>query len=327
MVATSALELGLDIGDLDRVVQVDAPASVASFLQRMGRTGRRPGTRPNCLFLATDTWSLLRAAAVVHLWRRGYVEPAVPPLLPLHIVAQQAIALALGLDESVHAVRLSRFARLCGTEDDVLAELVAHLLAEGWLFRDGHRLMAGPRAEAVLGLRNYLALVAVFTSPPLFSVVHGRSEVGQVHARSFRTPAAAEGPTILSLAGRSWKLTRLDWRRRRAWVEPAVGKGRACWPGSSAPESPAIAEAIQEVLQGGAEGGDTWSRRARCRLEELREPGTHTVLARPVPLRGAAPVPEDWKFARLLPPGLLARTVEARSGGRSLFGLSGPQRP
>jgi len=52
IVATSTLELGIDVGDLDRIIQIDAPHSVASFLQRLGRTGRRSGTRRNCLFLA-----------------------------------------------------------------------------------------------------------------------------------------------------------------------------------------------------------------------------------------------------------------------------------
>jgi ATP-dependent helicase Lhr and Lhr-like helicase len=48
IVATSTLELGVDVGDLDRVVQIGAPASVTSFLQRMGRTGRRIGAQRNC---------------------------------------------------------------------------------------------------------------------------------------------------------------------------------------------------------------------------------------------------------------------------------------
>src|SRR5205823_9259461 len=67
IVATSALELGIDVGDLDRVVQVDAPWSVASFLQRMGRTGRRAGVARNCLFLATGDEALLRAAGLAEL--------------------------------------------------------------------------------------------------------------------------------------------------------------------------------------------------------------------------------------------------------------------
>ena len=95
IVATSALELGIDVGDLDRVIQIDAPGTVSSFLQRMGRTGRRPGMARNCLFLATSDEGLLRAAGLVELWAAGFVEPAVPPPEPLHILAQQLLALAL----------------------------------------------------------------------------------------------------------------------------------------------------------------------------------------------------------------------------------------
>ena len=75
IVATSVLELGIDVGDLDRVIQIDAPGRVASFLQRMGRTGRRSGTTRNCLFLATNENGLMQAAALIDLWRDGYVEP------------------------------------------------------------------------------------------------------------------------------------------------------------------------------------------------------------------------------------------------------------
>lgn len=60
IVATSTLELGIDVGDLDRVIQIDAPSAVASFLQRLGRTGRRPGNLRNCLFLAVTKDSLLQ---------------------------------------------------------------------------------------------------------------------------------------------------------------------------------------------------------------------------------------------------------------------------
>ena len=95
IVATSTLELGIDVGDLDRVIQVNAPPSVAAFLQRIGRTGRRPGTSRNCLFLALNPGSLMWAAGLLHLWGQGYVEPVVPPPEPRHIVAQQLLALCL----------------------------------------------------------------------------------------------------------------------------------------------------------------------------------------------------------------------------------------
>ena len=93
IVATSTLELGIDVGDLDRVIQVNDPPSVAAFLQRIGRTGRRPGSRRNCLFLALNQGALLWSAGLLHLWGQGYVEPVVAPPEPRHIVAQQLLAL------------------------------------------------------------------------------------------------------------------------------------------------------------------------------------------------------------------------------------------
>ena len=95
IVATSTLELGIDVGDLDRVIQVDSPSTVSSFLQRIGRTGRRSGSIRNCLFLATTESAFLQTLAVLSLWQRGYVEPVTPPPGPLHIYAQQIMALIL----------------------------------------------------------------------------------------------------------------------------------------------------------------------------------------------------------------------------------------
>ena len=61
----------------------------------MGRTGRRPGTHANCLFLTTTDEALLRAAATLALWREGFVEPVAAPPKPFHILAQQLMALVL----------------------------------------------------------------------------------------------------------------------------------------------------------------------------------------------------------------------------------------
>jgi ATP-dependent Lhr-like helicase len=96
IVATSSLELGLDVGDLDHVYQIDAPSTVSSFLQRMGRTGRRADTRPNCTFLTTSDEGLLQAAGLLHCWRQGFVEPAAPSRRAAHVLAHQLLALAAG---------------------------------------------------------------------------------------------------------------------------------------------------------------------------------------------------------------------------------------
>ena len=96
IVATSSLELGLDVGDLDRVIQIDAPGTVSSFLQRMGRTGRRSRTTTRTAF----SWQRVTRAFcerphLLDLWEHGYVEPVNAPAKPYHILAQQLMALVL----------------------------------------------------------------------------------------------------------------------------------------------------------------------------------------------------------------------------------------
>ena len=80
IVCTSTMELGIDVGDLDQVIQVDAPSSVASFLQRLGRTGRRAGARANCAFFCLTPESLMQAIAILRLAERpdGWRSSAPP---------------------------------------------------------------------------------------------------------------------------------------------------------------------------------------------------------------------------------------------------------
>jgi ATP-dependent helicase Lhr and Lhr-like helicase len=146
IVATSTLELGIDVGDLDHVIQVGAPPSVASFLQRMGRTGRRSGSSRNFLFLATSESELLLALGIARLWREGYVEHVEPPPKPAHIYAQQVMALALqesGIAISdLHSWLGATFEALSTNER---AEIIDHMAATGMLHSDRGVLGLGAR--------------------------------------------------------------------------------------------------------------------------------------------------------------------------------------
>ncbi|MFY7813841.1 MAG: DEAD/DEAH box helicase, partial [Chryseobacterium taeanense] len=72
---TSTLELGIDIGNVDEVVQIDATNSIASLIQRVGRSGRREGATSNLFLYATEKWSLLQSIACWLLYKEGYIEP------------------------------------------------------------------------------------------------------------------------------------------------------------------------------------------------------------------------------------------------------------
>jgi ATP-dependent helicase Lhr and Lhr-like helicase len=270
IVATSTLELGIDVGDLDRVVQVGAPPSVASFVQRMGRTGRRVNTTRNCLFLAIDDYDLLLSLGICGLWHEGRVEHIVPAPRPLHLFAQQVMALIL---QEAGIARCDLDAWL-GPTFDVLAPgdretVLAYMLSTGMLNSDNGVLGLGPRAESMFGRRHFGDLVVSFSSPMLLSVMHGRSELGTVHPLALASPPEGE-PLIILLTGRSWKVVNIDWRRRRLSVVPAEGGGRARWFGRGRPATFSVCQSVEAVIAGGMPGCNL-SRRAEAKLKEIRE--------------------------------------------------------
>jgi ATP-dependent Lhr-like helicase len=249
IVATSTLELGLDVGDLDRVIQVDAPFTVSGFLQRLGRTGRRPGSRRNCLFLATSDDALLRACGLVQLWSEGYVEPVTPPPEPFHVLAQQWLALALqqgGIGRSERAAWLGQVPAFAAMAAADLAAIETHMVERGILTDDHGILSIGPEGERLFGRRNYMELFSVFTSPPLFTVFHGRAELGQVHQASFEI--RHEDRPVLLLGGRSWRVTHIDWDRRVAYAEPTELRGRSRWLGEGGVLHFDLTRAMRRVL-------------------------------------------------------------------------------
>jgi ATP-dependent Lhr-like helicase len=250
IVATSTLELGIDVGDLDRVIQINAPATVASFLQRIGRTGRRPGTHRNCLFLALDHRSLLEAAGLLRLWGGGWVEPVLPPPMPNHIVAQQILALCLQQSRVGDRLWAGAWNGLAPF-DSSAQPILDHLVAEGYLETDGGMLMIGRNAEKRFGSKHFADLTAVFCAPPEFTIMRGREEIGRIDP-SVLISNEGQGSRLILLAGRTWMPVGIDWKRRICHVEPAAGDGSAKWssPGVPTGKSFALNQAIREVLLG-----------------------------------------------------------------------------
>ncbi|MER7685224.1 DEAD/DEAH box helicase [Streptomyces sp. NPDC097610] len=275
IVSTSTLELGIDVGDLDRVIQIDAPTTVASFLQRLGRTGRRPGSDRNCLFLATDEAALLSAAALLLLWSRGWVEPVHAPQEPRHIVAQQVLALCLQEHRVGERLWQEWWGGL-GPFGPSAEPIVRHLIKEGYLDQDGGMLFIGPEAEQRFGYRHFMDLTAVFTAAPEFTVLSGRTEIGTTDPALLTDEVV--GPRRLLLAGRSWQVTYIDWSRRRCFVEPVEGGGRARWGGIGFARSASyeLTRAAREVLLG-ATPPVKRTRRAESALAQVREDGAELV--------------------------------------------------
>ena len=299
IVATSTLELGIDVGDLDRVIQIDAPGTVASFLQRLGRTGRRPGTQRNCLFLTTSDDGFLRASGLLRLWLDGYVESVEPPPEPFHIFAQQLLALALQegrVGRQTWREWLGAMPAFRAMTPDHLHDIIEFMLARGILFEDGGMLSIGTEGERSFGHRHFMELMSVFTSDPLFSVRHGRTELGLVHPFSFQI--RRNGPVVLLLAGRSWEVSHVDWDHRIAYVKVSAERGRSRWIGSAVPLSFDLCRAIRRVLIEGSLDIN-FSKRARTKLVELQQRFSWVNTAATVLVRDQARTSHWWTFAGL----------------------------
>jgi ATP-dependent Lhr-like helicase len=329
IVATSTLELGIDVGDLDRVILIDSPPRVSSVLQRLGRTGRRPGTRRNCLFLCTREEMLLQAVAICRLLREGWVEPVVGPPLPAHLAAQQLLARTLSegrVGDSSWPGPFGGVAQVAGLSLELLREVRGEMERLGMLVRDGHFVQIGRAAEERYGRRHFMDVMSLFLTKQLLVVYWGIREIGQVDPSAL---AQREGrhPTIL-LGGRAWDVQDIDWRRQRVWVKPSVRPGRTRWAGSGAALSATVARSIRTVLASPGEPSDL-SGRARRQLAVTRSTFVdvregHTMLVR-----------EDrererwWTFAggkanAALAAGLLDHGVEIVATDDLSIGLRGP---
>lgn len=270
IVATSTLELGIDVGDLDHVIQIDSPSTVSSFLQRMGRTGRRSGSRRNCLFLTTSDEAFLLACAITTLWRDKYVEHIRPPPMPWHIVAQQLMALVLekpGIPAH-EAVRMGQ-CQFPELDEKTVAAVFDFMVAKGILLVTSGLASMGPEGERLYGRGHFLDLLSAFASPMVLAAKYGATELGYVDPMAVQQQR--ERPTVLLLGGRSWKVTSVDWSRRTVSVEPTEDRGKSRWLGTSRWLGFEVCQAMQCVLldEGDAELG--LSRRGAQQLSEVRE--------------------------------------------------------
>jgi ATP-dependent Lhr-like helicase len=122
-----------------------------------------------------------------------------------------------------------------------------------------------------------MGLMAVFTAPPEFTVLHGRDEIGRVDPSLLAD--RVEGPRLLLLGGRSWRVSWTDWKRRRCFVEPAEGRGRARWLSSGVGGlSFEIARSMRDIVLG-AEVPVSLTQRAAGVLAGLRSDGIGHVHA------------------------------------------------
>jgi ATP-dependent Lhr-like helicase len=233
IVCTSTLELGIDVGDLDAVFQANAPSSVSSFMQRMGRTGRRAGTTANTSFLCEDPEAVLQAVALIELAREGWVERVARQERCWPVLVHQLLAMtlqfgAISADRCWEQLtRVPDFRSISRPEFDLAVE---HMKKEEFLFESGGLLSMGTKAEKRFGKKNFLELYAVFSSPILYRVVtHAKRDVGSLE-QDFVDRLVEQMSSFL-LGGRAWTVDRVSHEDREVVVREAPRGVKPSWGG------------------------------------------------------------------------------------------------
>lgn len=198
--ATVTLELGIDIGSLDQVVQVGTPATVSSFAQRLGRCGRR-GQIPQILFTFMDdvhttaadqlgpiNWSFLRMIAIIELYtKQKWVEPLTPGRYPYSMLYHQTMSYLLSAGEATARELMGAVLRLsCFQEipQEDYRILLRHLLLIGHLQKmESGGLIIGRAGEKVVSDYHFLA---VFQVPEYYLVKDENRSIGAYLSDSCR---------------------------------------------------------------------------------------------------------------------------------------------
>lgn len=233
IVCTSTLELGIDVGDLDRVLQAEAPDTVSSFLQRMGRTGRRAGQVANTSFFCETTEGVLQAIALIELAKAGWVEAVGVEKRCWPVLIHQLLALSLQHDGIGAEDAWQQLSRVPDFKDIHRAEydrLLNWMLRDGALRLAGGRLVLGPQAERRYGRKHFMELYAVFTSPQTYTVQTSDGQPLGTLSQSF-VDRLVDGVSSFLLGGRAWHVIRVQHDDRRVMVETAPRGRQPTWGG------------------------------------------------------------------------------------------------
>ena len=252
--ATVTLELGIDIGQLERIVQLSAPYSVASFLQRLGRSGRRGGAA-EMWFVCDEAplsdkdllpdqipWQLIQAIAIIQLYlEEQWVEPIAQIKYPFSLLYHQTMSV-LSTGELSPAVLAAQVLTLPVFEKITQAdykELLLHLIKLDHIQQTEERgLIIGLEGEKIV--RNF-RFYAVFPDSEEYAVKVDSFSIGSV----VMPPPVGER---FALAGRTWQVEEIDLNRKVVFVRQVRGKSQNSWNGAGGNIHTKILRRMRQVL-------------------------------------------------------------------------------
>ena len=253
--ATVTLELGIDIGKIERILNVGSPNTVSGFLQRLGRSGRKTGIPEMFMVFREEKplpddplpkhipWELIRGIAVVQLYlEEKFIEPPSIKKMPFSLMFQQTLSILASSGENTpkrlagKVLSLSPFANV---EKEDYRELLISMIKNDYVeMTETGGLILGLQGEK---LTKSFKFYAVFKDSEAYAVKHESEEIGTISS----PPPVGDR---FALAGRVWEVEELDLSRKLIYVHPVAGKMQVAWPGEYGEIHTKILEKMHEVL-------------------------------------------------------------------------------
>lgn len=253
--ATVTMELGIDIGKLERILQNQSPNSVTSFLQRLGRSGRR-GQPPEMMMVFREEdplpntplpqlipWELLKAIAIVQLYiEERFIEPPTVRKLPFSLLFHQTLSVLAATGEltakqlAERVLSMPPFAEV--PKEDYRTLLFSMLQNDFLELTEEKTLLVGLAGERLL---HSFKFYAVFKDSEDYTVRCGSDEIGTI------TTPPPVGDRF-ALAGRVWEVEELDVAHHLIYVRSVDGKMEVSWPGDYGEVHTRILERMRQIL-------------------------------------------------------------------------------
>ena len=307
-VATVTLELGIDLGQLERVMQVGPSPSVSNFVQRLGRTGRR-GEPGEMFFFSLEAprdpsghpverlpWDLLLTIAQVQLYlEERWVEPVRPPKLPYSLLYHQTMSTLLQFGELAPAalarevLTLPPFGNVSNEDFKILLNYLLEIDHLQWT--EERRLLIGLAGERVV---NDWRFLATFRDQAEYQVVCEGDDIGSISD-------VPPQNTVIRLAGRTWRVKAADQSQRTVLVEAAKGKAETHWLGGGGDIHDRVVQRLKQVLKEDLDYPYVLPK-ARQRLSEARNLARSSgMLQKPIqPLGAESTLFMPWVGTRAL---------------------------
>lgn len=240
---TSTLELGIDIGNVDDVVQIDATHSIASLIQRVGRSGRREGKASNLFLYATEPWSLLQSLACWMLYQEQYIEPVSVNKKPYDVLVHQLLSIVKGSSGTTMTQLLDEIAgnsTFSNISPEETEDVIRYLTSIDFFEKLGHELIIGMEGEEVVNNKDFYSL---FDTPVFFKVSSGGVKIGELPL----SPQIKENENIY-LSAKIWSIKDIDYQTKKIEVLPAKDGKKPKFSGDAADTAYQIREKMLEIL-------------------------------------------------------------------------------